>query len=55
MMLSGWAASPDTPPSPLSGGERERVALARAFLADAPVLILDEATSSLDFESEVLI
>jgi len=39
----------------LSGGERQRVSLARAFLKDAPVLILDEPTSALDVQSEALV
>ncbi len=39
----------------LSGGERQRVAIARAFLSDAPVLVMDEATSSLDSEAEELV
>jgi ATP-binding cassette, subfamily B, bacterial MsbA len=38
--------------SNISGGERQRIALARAFLRDAPILLLDEATSALDAESE---
>ena len=41
--------------SKLSGGERQRISIARAFLKDAPVILLDEATASLDAENETLI
>ncbi len=39
----------------LSGGEQQRIALARAILKDAPVVVLDEATASVDVENETLI
>ena len=39
----------------LSGGERQHISIARAFLKDAPIILLDEATASLDVENETLI
>ena len=39
----------------LFGGERQRISIARAFLKDAPIILLDEATASLDVENETLI
>ncbi|MBR0396569.1 MAG: ABC transporter ATP-binding protein [Clostridiales bacterium] len=41
--------------SELSGGERQRISIARAFLKDAPIILLDEATASLDAENETVI
>ena len=52
---SGYAALVGERGVKLSGGQRQRVALARVLLKDAPILVLDEATSSLDSEVEVAI
>ena len=41
--------------SELSGGERQRISIARAFLKDAPIILLDEATASLDVDNETFI
>jgi ATP-binding cassette subfamily B protein len=51
----GWNARIGENGSELSGGERQRISIARAFLKNAPVILLDEATASLDVENETLI
>ena len=51
----GWNTMIGENGSELSGGERQRISIARAFLKDAPVILLDEATASLDVDNETLI
>lgn len=50
-----WNAMIGENGSELSGGERQRISIARAFLKDAPIILLDEATASLDVENETVI
>ena len=52
---SGWNSLIGENGSELSGGERQRISIARAFLKDAPIILLDEATASLDVENETFI
>lgn len=54
-MPEGWETRLGENGARLSGGERQRISIARALLKDAPVVLLDEATSSLDPENEVLV
>ena len=51
----GWNSNIGDNGCALSGGERQRISIARAFLKDAPIILLDEATASLDVENETLI
>ena len=52
---NGWQTMIGENGSELSGGERQRISIARAFLKDAPIILLDEATASLDVDNETLI
>ena len=51
----GWNTDIGENGCELSGGERQRISIARAFLKDAPIVLLDEATASLDVENETAI
>lgn len=51
----GWNSSIGENGCALSGGERQRISIARAFLKNAPIILLDEATASLDVENETII
>ncbi len=54
-MVNGWNTMIGENGSELSGGERQRISIARAFLKDAPIILMDEATASLDVENETFI
>lgn len=51
-MAEGYATPIGENGAKLSGGERQRISIARALLKDAPIVLLDEATASLDVENE---
>ena len=54
-LSDGWNSMIGENGCTLSGGERQRISIARAFLKNAPIILLDEATASLDVENETLI
>ena len=54
-LQDGWNTMIGENGSELSGGERQRISIARAFLKDAPIILLDEATASLDVDNETMI
>ena len=54
-LSNGWNTMIGENGCELSGGERQRISIARAFLKDAPVILLDEATASLDVDNETMI